>query len=152
MVETYGQALEYDLAKELPGIDLGELWRSRQWRKLLNYIDHLPSHTHFSSLVSMDEKHAEMLLEAQEAFERAGGKATDGGPSLTSWTPEVNLLASIYDAIHGVQFAVSASVGGKPDRPVPYPRPKTAIEIVRLRRRQHAHEDLTARMLPKVQE
>ena len=41
------------------------------------------------------------------------------------------MLASVYDAVRGVQYAVIANGGGKPDRPTPYPRPKTAIEIVR---------------------
>lgn len=89
-----------------------------------------------------------MLLEAQELEKAAGGRPLDSGPSLASWSPEVNMMAAIYDAVRGVQFAVSASGGGKPDRPTPYPRPKTAIETVRLRRRQRNHESLSARLLP----
>lgn len=112
---------------------------------LLNLIDHLPSHTHFFSAMSQDEEYAEMVLDAQERGETSAG----AGPSLTTWTPEVNALATVIDKLETVRMSVVGGFGGKPGEFIAYPRPKTAIDKVRHRRRVAQHESLVARLVPR---
>ncbi len=129
--------------------DVGTLWRSRQWRMLLNLIDHLPQNTWYQAAMSTDPEHAAMLLEARDKAKKAG--QPDPGPSAPSlaiWSPEVDMLAKVVDGIGGVQAAVIASGGGKPKEPKPVPRPANAMETARLRRKQAEHEKMKARLLP----
>lgn len=92
-----------------------------------------------------DTEYAEMIIAAQE---RVVGLEEDQGPSLLTWTPEVNALATLIDK---VSMLVEANKK-KPGRPVPYARPKTALSKARrardLQRRQALHERLTAALIP----
>lgn len=132
-----------------PGIDPGALWRSRQWRLLLNLIDHLPQNTWYQAAVSMDPEHAEMVIAAQEKARKSG--EPDPGPkapSMAIWSPEVDMLAKVLDAVNGVMTAVIKSAGGNPKDPKPTPRPANAMEVARLRKRSREHEKMKARLLP----
>lgn len=154
VVERYSNALEFDLRVHAAGADLGELWRARRWRYLLNLIDHLPGHSNYSMAVSQDEEHAAMLAEA--IAKRP--ETEDKGPSLTSWTPEVSVLADVVDELRAVRHTlvmVNSEKGKAPKAPQPYPRPKSALAKARqqanFRRRQASHESLAARLLPHKQ-
>lgn len=133
-----------------PGIDPGALWRSREWRKLLNLIDHLPQNTWYQAAVSEDVEHQEMLLEAREAA-KDNGTPNEGppAPSLAVWSPEVDKLAELIDVARATYAAVVKSGGGKPKDPQPVRRPVSAMESARLRRKQRQHEALSARLVPK---
>lgn len=120
------------------------LWRSRQVRRLLNLIDHLPQNTRFYEQVANDEEYAEMLLEAQERAEREGAAPPPTGSPIHSWSPEVSILAVVVDKLSVLVEAQKA----KPGQVMPYPRPKTAMERVKLRRRQSQHDNLVAQMVP----
>jgi len=153
LIERYSNVLEFDLVVYAAGADLGALWRGRRWRFLLNLIDHLPGHSHYAAAVSQDEEHAELLAAAMANR----GPASDERPSpaLTSWTPEVNVLADLVDAVNALRH-VTIVMGGdgksQPKPPEPYTRPKSAIQEAMRRaeydRRKAAHESLTLRLLP----
>ena len=132
-----------------PGIDPGALWRSRQWRKLLNLIDHLPQNTWYQAAVSMDEEHAEMVLEAQ-AQARKSGQPDPGppAPSLATWSPEVDMTSRAVNALKEIAYILMKANNGSPKEPKPVPRPTNAMEVARLRRKQRDHESLKSRLLP----
>lgn len=154
LVDHYRSALSYDLTAHA-GVDLGNLWRARRWTKLLDLIDHLPSHSHYSAAVMNDEEHAKLLAEAHAKKKKDGGQEEDRGPSLTTWTPEVAVLTQVLDAVNSVRYAVVAVQAGKKagDPPKPARRPVTALERAMRRaeynRRKAAHESLVARVLPQ---
>lgn len=95
-----------------------------------------------------------MMAESLAARKAAGDERDDRGPALTTWTPEVAMLANVLDAVRGVQHAVVAVQAGKkaPPPPEPSPRPKTPLEKAMARaeyeRKKAAHEALAARLLP----
>lgn len=150
LVDHYRSAIVYDL-RTYAQADLGDLWRRRRWRTLLDLLDHLPSHSWFQATVSMDPEHAKMVAKAI-ASRKDSGEPENKGPHLTAWTPETAMLAKVIDAIKGVSYTVAAVQGAKPSMPDPEPRPKTPIELEMKReeyaRKKAAHEALVARLLP----
>jgi len=154
LVDHYRSGLTYDLRSML-GCDLGELWRARRWRTLLDLIDHLPGHSWYAASVAMDEEHAKMLAESLAARQAAGEDVEKAGPSLVGWTPEVSQLANILDAVRHVAYSVVAVQIGKEagQPPAPSPRPVTPLERELKRaeqaRRKAAHDAIVARVLPK---
>ena len=129
--------------------DIGALWRSRRWRKLLNLIDHLPQNTWFHQAVSEDVDHAVMLLKAQKEARRRGIEPPPSGPSMRSWSPEVDALTKVLDAVNNLSYiTAAANGGGKAKKPKVAPRPPTAMERAKLRLRQEEHAILVRRMLP----
>lgn len=150
ILAKYWQALEYDFAAKLPGTDVGELWRSRRWRKLLNLIDHLPQDTWYSHEVSQDVEHAMMLIQAQERAKRAGIAPPPAGPSMATYSPEVERLDRVIDAVNFGAHKVAGTNGYKGEAPKPQQRPTNAMEIARYRLKMEAHDRLRRRMLPHI--
>lgn len=152
-VDHYRGALVHDL-RVVAGVDLGDLWRSRKWQTLLDIIDRLPSHSHYTATMANDEEYARMVAEAMAERKRNGEEAKDDGPALTTWTAEMAMMTNILDAVNGVRYAVVAVQAGKKagEPPKPARRPVTALEKAMRRaeydRRQSAHESLVARVLP----
>lgn len=150
MADNHYQAMAYDLHTR--GIDLGTWWRQRRWQDILNIIDHLPSHSWFSTALSLDEEYARVAAEAM-----AGQKqdAEPSGPHMTTWTPEVAAIVNLTDAVRSLEHTVVAvqagKAAGKP--PEPLQRPKTAMEMAVKRAsfaaRKAKHDALVARVLPK---
>lgn len=127
LLERYGQAIEADLADR--GWDLAELWRSRRWRFLLNIVDHLPGNSHTSAAMADDDELAERMPAPEP-----------GSPPLQSWSPEVERLTLIADRLGEVVTAVYNTVAKKPSKPPPrLPRPQTAVDRLRQRRRRAKH-------------
>lgn len=154
LIDRHRNALEFDLLVHVAGADLGELWRARRWRLLLNMIDHLPGHSHFSAAIANDEEHAKLLAEAMTQ-RKDRGEEQSTGPSLTRWTPEVAAIADLIDEVKALRYVtISANTtkGPAPKPPEPYARPGSAIQDAMRRaetdRRWAAHRSLAARMLP----
>lgn len=152
VVERYTDALEYDL-QTIAGVDLGQMWRSRQWRRLLNLIDHLPRNCWYSESVANDEEHAKMIAEAMERAKANGEHQPNSGPPMHTWSPEAAILADVVNALRALSVTVAASNGAKGlKEPAPYPTPKTALDGLQkaayYERRQAAHQALAARLLP----
>lgn len=131
--------MEADLA--FRGVDLGHLWRSRQWRKLLNLIDHLPGHSLYAEAVSQDEVAAQAYLDSDSP---AG---TVASPRLSDFTPETAALAAVFDRLADVISATVAAAGGKPPKTQPYPRPVPATSRVRRRKALDRHQRLVSQLL-----
>lgn len=155
LVDHYRAEISSDLAT-YANLDLGDLWRERRWLLLLDVIDRLPAHSHYSAAASMDEEHVEMVARSIAEANSGDGDSAPSGPPLTTWTPEVAVLTSVLDAVNRVQHAVvavQAEKGKAPDAPKPMPRPMTplqkALERAEFRRRKEAHEALVARVLPQ---
>lgn len=137
MIARYGDAIEYDLA--VRGIDLAREWRSRRWRRLLNLIDHLPRDSAYVEALSDDEEMAERMLgQADRAPRRR----------MSEFSVEVELLSVIADRQAEIINALIARRGVKPARIKWQPRPETALERVRRRKRRRQHEALVAKVLP----
>lgn len=152
LLDRYRSALVYDIAHFCPGVDIGDLWRSRRWRTALDLIDHLPGHSWYSSAVSGDEEHAAMIAESLAMRESEGEKAP-AGPALHTWTPEVALLTALRDDVRALHYIIPASQGDKKAKPPPpLPRPTTPLEAAVHRasfeHRKAKHEDLVKRLLP----
>jgi len=153
LVDHYRGALVHDLLVHA-GLDLGDLWRARRWQTLLDVIDRLPGHSHYSAAVANDEEHARMVAEAIAARKERGEDDGDKGPALTTWSPEVAVMTQVLDAVHSVRYAVVAVQAGKKagDPPKPARRPVTALEramrVGEFNRRKAVHEALVARVLP----
>ena len=122
----------------------GELWRSREWRRLLNLIEHLPPDSYTYASMMLDENYVTMLNQAREA--RPGGEASSptSRPSQAYWGAGMELLAVVADRLSVLIEMQSA----KPRAVVPYPRPETAMERVQYRSRWEKHRALVKRVLP----
>lgn len=151
VVDHYIDTLTYDLQAYLR-VDLGSLWRARQWNTLLAYIDRLPGWSNYYAAVANDPEHAEMVAQAMlEGEEREDSSQT--GPPLTSWTPEVAALTRLIDTVKALHYIIPASQGDKKVQPPPpEPRPVTALDTARKRAsyeaRKAKHNALAARLLP----
>lgn len=128
------------------GVDLLREWQRRRVRYLLSAIDHLPRNSHYAEAVSQDEEHALLLSAALDA-----APASEYRPPMSTWSPEVAMLADLIDAVNGVR-GVLVAANRKPGSPPPevkaYPRPGTMLEKVRREQRRKRHEELVARVLP----
>ena len=86
----------------------------------------------------------------REAHMRLGGDTTPALPSQATWTPEMNALASLNDAIQNLtRVTVMANSGKGKAAPAftPYPRPESALERATMRKRWEKHEALADRLL-----
>lgn len=153
VIDRYRSALVYDLQVHA-ATDLGALWRARRWRTLLDLIDHLPTHSWYSSAVATDEEHAEMIRKSMAARE-ADGERLPTGPPMHTWTPEVAAITLTTDAIRSLEYTLAAINGAKGDRPPPLPRPTSALASAlngsSHERRKAKHEALADRILARRQ-
>jgi hypothetical protein len=150
VVDRYAGPLTYALRSNV-GVDLIEMWHSRRWQTLLDLIDRLPPTSAYAVAVSKDAEHAEMLADAMA--KRAAEQDGDDGPSLDTWSAEIDVLTSLRDDVRVLQYVVRAANGDtKAKPPAPLPRPSSpmqkALKQADFRRRQAAHNDLVARVLP----
>lgn len=156
VVDRHEEHLTWDL-RAFVGVDLTELWRRRQFRRLMLYIDHLPAHSHYNAAIVNDPEHVKGILEQQARLKASGELEEPKGPPLTTWTPEVAAIVRATDAIKAVQHQVLVSNWSDtkkqpPSAPKPEPRPHTLLssqgKLFEHERRQAAHEALAARLVP----
>jgi hypothetical protein len=151
VVDHYIDSLTYDLQSHLQ-VDLGTLWRSRRWNTLLALLDRLPRWSYYYDAISNDPEHADMVAKAlADAGPREETPAS--GPALTTWTPEVEQIVRLIDAVKALHYIIPASQGSKNVKaPPPEERPSTLLDQARKRgefkRRKAAHDKLAARLLP----
>jgi hypothetical protein len=147
-LRRYSAAIEADLMK-LPGVEpLTRLWQTRQWRRLLNAIDHLPRNSFFAEAVAGDVEHAEMVLRAQSNL-REEKKPT---MPISAYSDEVAALAAVVDRLGQVVSVIIAanSPKGSPRHEIePYPRPETAAATIRHKIMREKHERLADQMLAR---
>ncbi len=120
------------------GWDTVDLCRRRRFRFLLNLVDHLPRDSAYGQAIADDDELA------------AAPTSTSGSsaPAVAEWSPEVELLAAVYDRI-GELIAVQTTAPGKTVKPPkPWPRPLTAADRARTRQRQDSYENLKRKLFP----
>lgn len=140
---AYRRAIEWDL-HALHGLDLGAEWRARRWRRLLDFIDALPSHSHFAEALAGDEDLAEAIVDADDGTPKRPVRR------LSEYNAEVELLTVLTDRVAELIQVTVASRGGKPRRVTPMPRPIGAVEKVRTRRQRRRHEWTVARVYGRI--
>lgn len=121
--DEYRDAAESDL-HQVYRADLGELWRSRQWRKLLGFIDRLPRNSHFGEVLAGDEKLAKQILSRRK---KLGEKEPQPERRMSEFTVEAELLSIVADRLAELTQVTVATKGGKSRTPKPLPRPKSAM-------------------------
>lgn len=126
-------------------MNLGELVRARQRRRLLALINQLPPASRYTAAVSNDEEHVALLIEAMERQPKSDAPE-ESGVSLTGWTPEVEKLAEISDLLSQALSVQIAAAGGKPKPMKPSARPITAFAKVRERRIVTGHKSVVQKM------
>ena len=157
LVERYRAEIEVDL-QALYRLDLTAMWQAREFRRLLNFVDHLPANTWYHEAVVNDPDHVRQLVEAEEHRKDQAGDEGDGkppSPPLHSWSPEVAKLTEVLDAVRDVSWkveAVQSEKGKAPKHPPPAPRPSSPLDAARKQmaheRRLKKHKRLAARILP----
>lgn len=118
------------------------MWRDRRWRDLLALIDWLPRDSAFMEAMSEDEEVAEEFLSRDENVKPKGNR-----PRISEWSPELEKITEVVDRLGEVMQAVVASNGGKPPKIRPQPRPRTAIDRMRERKRYEHHRKVVSRVL-----
>lgn len=122
------------------------LWKLREFRRLRNLIDKLPSTSHFSAAMANDEEYIRNLVAKYGDFPNS----KSAGPPLTEWTREVSMLATIADllkSLNSTLIAVNLEKGKKPPAVEPEERPTTVITRIRLELRLDKHRSLARRLL-----
>jgi len=152
VADHFIDTLTHDLRAHL-NVDLGEMWRSRRWNTLLAFIDRLPRWSLYYEAVANDPEHAKMVADALAQSGERDDSAVSSGPPLSNWTPEVEVLTRLIDAVKALHYIIPASQGSKSAKmPPPEERPQTLLERARksgeYKRRKAKHDALAARMLP----
>lgn len=140
----YRKAIQWDL-HAIHGLDLNTEWRARRWRRLVDFIDGLPTHSHFAEAMSNDEELAEAILDQPD----------DGPPKkptrrLSEFSADVEVLSVLTDRVTELINVTVASRGGKPRKVPPMPRPATAVQRVRSRRQYDKHKWTVARVYGQI--
>lgn len=109
-------------------------------QEILDYLEHLPRTSAYHTAVAEDEELAKHLAAEPPPPTRA--------PPLTEFGPEVEVLAEVRDLLANLIAVTIKANDGKPPKVKPYPRPESAVQRERRRRRYEQHRALAARVLP----
>lgn len=108
----------------------------------MNLIDHLPRDSAFAEAVAEDDE----LAERQVVHLDTGRKRT---PPVSEFSPDVELLAAVYDRLgHLIAMTAAAAGAKRPPKPKPWPRPVTALERARHRQARAQFDQIVAKALP----
>ena len=128
-------------------VSLGHLWRTRQWRRLLNLIENLPAASKYQEAISKDEEYLRAVVQAN------GGQLpkSKSAPPLSEWTLPVSYLAILIDEIRALK-AITIKVNSDPKktsspRVEQMERPATAWQAISFNERLRKHHRLTDRLL-----
>lgn len=108
---------------------------------LLDLIDGLPTASRLTRAMMDDPEVAEQILDAEDP-------SAEWSPPLSEFGLAESYLAAISEKIDGLTAAVIAAAGGKPEKPAPAPRPRTALDVARERRSQQAQREVIALFAP----
>lgn len=142
LVDRYGEAICADLADR--GFDLEQLWDERRFEFILTVVDHLPRDSAYMQALTDDDDWAEAVLRDPPDESKPAVPTV----RLADWSPELEMLTNLYDRLGELVRVVAMSAGGKPRKAQPAPRPRTALDRARARRRKAQHNRLVEHMLP----
>lgn len=109
-------------------VSLGHLWSTRQWRRLLNLIDHLPATSRKDEAIAQDDELIRALVENNQM-----PKPSDSGPPLHAFTQEVSMLMKIIDILRAnntLLIKINSKQGAHVAPPEAELRPTTAYDRV----------------------
>lgn len=113
--------------------------------RLLNLIHHLPGDSFFAEAVSLDEEHVEMILASRQDQDRQAEKYH---PRMSEYSPIVARLDQLIDLSQGQIAATVAAAGSKRIPKVHnQPRPETAFETAKHRKRIEASRNIADRFM-----
>lgn len=101
-----------------------------------NLLSHLPATSAFIEARLNDPAVAEQVLAAHQ--ENTG----PGRPPLTDFTPEVAMLANVFDRMGEMVAWLTVLAGQKAANPQPAPRPVTGVDRARRRLEDAQHQAL----------
>lgn len=124
-------------------VDVVALIHARRLRHALALLEQLPKNSRFKTALLNDDELMEGMELPPEDLD------TEARPALEDWDMTVEMLASVYDAINAL-IAVTLQVNSEKRRPFPkpLPRPQTAIDRARERRRKAAHDEIISIFAP----
>lgn len=101
----------------------------------------MPRDSAYVEALTSDEQWAQAVLD---------NPAPEQKPSrrMSEWSPEMEMLTNLYDAVRENTRAVISSAGGKAGKIQPAPRPATALDTARRQRALKKHRSVVARVLP----
>lgn len=101
---------------------------------MLNVVSGLPRNSAYGEALALDES----LVDTSTSARRTS-RGEQEPPSMREWSPEVELLAAIFDRLNGViQIQTEKNLRLKP-----WPVPLTAAEVLRQRTRRQNRQRLT---------
>lgn len=115
---------------------------------LLDFIEGLPAASRYQAAIANDEEVAQMILDMEEE----NGGASEWSPPLSEYDLNNTLLSLIVDSLASLQATIVAVNGGKPSKPEPLPRPKTAVDRLREKRSQERQQVIVDIFAPHVKE
>lgn len=136
--DDYRSAIEVDL-HQVYTADLGELWRARQWRKLLAMIERLGRSTFFGEVMSQDDDLAKQVISRRK---KIGEQEKPPERRMSEFSADTELLTIVADRLGELIAVTAASRGGNMRAPKPLPRPKTATQRMR-DQSDHLHVQFT---------
>lgn len=141
LVDRYGEAIEADLADR--GWHLGRLLDECEFRFVLNVVDHLPRNSAFVQAMTDDEEWAAQVLDGPQPEKKPPAVR------MADWSPEMEMLTNLLDAVRELTRVAAMAGGSKPKKTPPAPRPRTALDRLRERRREAKHRRVVAAVLPR---
>lgn len=139
----YKDELRADL-REQYGVDLAALFHERRWVTLLGLIDSLRRPNRFWSARLNDPEFAEMVLRHEDE----NGDSGEWAPPLEEYDLLAQLISHLIDVTGTIPATIAAVVGGKSTKPKPFPRPRTAIDLLREKRSAEMQADIISIFAP----
>ena len=142
----YRVALRADF-QETYGLDLHELWRTRQMRRILDLIDGLPTHARLYQALAMDTEVARQVVDEEE---RRGVPVQDEKPvvQVVDMTPEARRLVNVEALLIELAALMTGQVTGKKRKTTSPAVPKTAVQAERERRYHAKQRAVLAQWVP----
>lgn len=127
------------------GLDLHQLWRSRQFTRIADLLDGLSAQSRYREALLDDPEIAAMVLDQEEQEQ-----ATNPDPvlSVRQFSPEV--IMAVY-IVRTLETLIEATTGKK-QAPKTLPAPHTAVDAEREKRARGKHEQLMGIFLPHENE
>lgn len=124
-------------------LDVAALIHSRRFRQVLALLGQLPRTSRVKAAIMNDDE----ILAGIDLGDPE--EAEDSGPELTDWSMTVEMLASVYDAINAlIGVTIQVNSDKRRSMPKPLPRPRTAIDRARERRRKAIQEEILTIFAP----
>lgn len=149
LVDRYGPEIEYDFLALLHGVDLSDWFSGRgapAWGKLVRLTDQLPTHSRFkAAMLDDDEFAAEVGVSSDDDSDKPSRLTlADYDPLVAKMTDMCDLLIILRDTL----VTVNSEKGKGPKGTKYMPRPQTAFDRLRARKRQEKMSDLRSRLVP----